>query len=127
MKILIVDDDKLFRMYIDEILKNKDHTVTQADGVGKCIEKFIAAYEGDDPFDFILLDIHMPNHNGTIALQYIRDLEKEYNLEKTPIAIVTAGPDNMSHFSLLKDADHIIIKDSNIEKNLDKILNEHNS
>ena len=125
MKILIVDDDKMFRMYIGAILKNKGHTTIQVDGVEKCIEKFVAAHEGDDPFDFVLLDIHMPTHNGTIALQYIRDLEKEYDLEKTPIAIVTAGPDNMGHFSLLKDADHIIIKDVNIEKNLDKILNKH--
>ncbi len=43
----------------------------------------------DDYFDFILMDIHMPEVNGFQAAKMIRDWEKDHNKRKVDIYFVS--------------------------------------
>jgi CheY-like chemotaxis protein len=68
-KILIVDDEEPVRLVIKAVLAPRGYqTVLASDGedaVRKCAES-------GDPFDLVIMDLHMPRLNGSDALKQIR-------------------------------------------------------
>ncbi|MBN2412223.1 response regulator [candidate division KSB1 bacterium] len=95
MKTLIVDDDpvniKLFVKYL-----NIYGQCIPAFNGSDAIEKFRHAMNVNIPFNLILLDIMMPETDGHTVLQFIRKIEKEYNVpfeKRTKIIMVTALSD----------------------------------
>ncbi|MFK7113274.1 ATP-binding protein [Flavobacterium oreochromis] len=82
-KILIVDDTKMNGMLLSKLLKKWNMEIQYLDTGKKAIE--IIKYQ---KFDFILMDIHMPEMNGFEVSKYIRITE---NLNtQTPIFALTA-------------------------------------
>ena len=70
-KILVVEDNKINQMVSKKMLKNKGILCQIIDNGEEAIE--IAR---NNKFDLILMDVHLPGINGTIATQQIRKFDK---------------------------------------------------
>jgi CheY-like chemotaxis protein len=82
-KILIVEDDEAQRfLYHEELVEEGYEVVLAKNGLEalKCLE--------ETPFDLIVLDIRMPEMDGTEALGKIASRYKE-----TPVILHTAYPE----------------------------------
>ena len=79
-KILLVEDNKINQMITEKMLKNK-HILCDTIDNG---EEAIALMQLNS-YDLVLMDIHLPGINGTIATQMIREFDKQ-----TPIIALTA-------------------------------------
>ena len=79
MKILIVEDDKIFSNDIEKFYQNNEHNVVSVyDGI-KAIE-----YIDLDTFDMYIIDINLPSMNGLDIVKYIRATDLD-----TPILVMT--------------------------------------
>ncbi len=79
-KILIVEDNKINQMVSKRMLENKGIDCKIIDNGEDAIEVVKT-----DTFDMILMDVHLPGINGTVATKKIREFDK-----KTPIIALTA-------------------------------------
>lgn len=80
-KILLVEDNKINQMITKKMLENKGMSCHIVDNGEQSVELMKEEHQ----FDLILMDVHLPGINGTIATQQIR----EFN-QKTPIIALTA-------------------------------------
>ncbi len=71
-KILLAEDEKSTRMYINDILEQRGYDVSPFSDGSQAIEAFD---EGD--FDLVLTDVMMPNANGFDLLRHVRESGKE--------------------------------------------------
>jgi DNA-binding response OmpR family regulator/DNA-binding transcriptional ArsR family regulator len=67
VRILVVDDDAVFREELSELLRDDEHTVTSAPSVAKAVE----ALEHEE-FDVVLTDLKMPRQSGLDLLRVVR-------------------------------------------------------
>lgn len=79
-KILLVEDNKINQMISKKMLKNKGILCEIIDNGEEAIET-----ARNKTYDMILMDVHLPGINGTIATQEIRKFDK-----LTPIIALTA-------------------------------------
>ena len=92
MKILIAEDDFVSRKMLNKLLIPLGEVDSAANGQ----EAFMAvkmAYETNQPYDLICLDILMPEVDGIMVLKKIRQLEaqKGLNPEKRSKIIMTSA------------------------------------
>lgn len=81
-KVLVVDDEHLFRSLLSEFLDALGYEVFQAkDGV-----EAVEAFEQERP-DVVFLDIRMPRKDGLEALKEIKDIDPE-----ALVVVITASP-----------------------------------
>jgi CheY-like chemotaxis protein len=80
-KILLVEDNKINQMITKKMLENKKMHCTIVDNG----EDAVLLMKNKNDFDLVLMDVHLPGINGTIATQQIR----EFNL-LTPVVVLTA-------------------------------------
>ncbi|WP_298138166.1 ATP-binding protein [Flavobacterium sp.] len=80
-KILLVEDNKINQMITKKMLENKGMICQIVDNG----EESVSILKLENDFDLILMDVHLPGINGTIATQQIR----EFNIT-TPIIALTA-------------------------------------
>ncbi len=80
-KILLVEDNKINQMITKKMLENKKMSCLIVDNG----EDAVTTMRDRNVFDLILMDVHLPGINGTIATQQIR----EFNTE-IPIIALTA-------------------------------------
>ncbi len=67
--VLIVDDDPIQRAVLDQIFATHGSEAVEAAADGL---KAISAIEGStEPFDLIVLDLHMPNYDGIELISYL--------------------------------------------------------
>lgn len=95
-KILIIDDDALFRGMLNDMLSSEGHEILEAnDG-----ESGSRLFSSDHP-DMIVTDILMPEKEG---LQTIRDIRKKSPDVKI-IALTGGGthPDGLSYLEMAQD------------------------
>jgi CheY-like chemotaxis protein len=67
MRLLVVDDDAVFREELSELLREEGHTVLAVPSVPKAIE----ALEQDE-MEVVLTDLKMPRHGGLELLREVR-------------------------------------------------------
>ncbi|RRJ92543.1 response regulator [Flavobacterium macacae] len=79
-KILLVEDNKINQMVTKKMLEKKKILCEIVDNGEDAIEA-----ARNNKYDLILMDVHLPGINGTIATQNIRDFD-----DKTPIIALTA-------------------------------------
>jgi CheY-like chemotaxis protein len=85
LRILLAEDNPMNQEVATIRLKKQGHTVVVAgDGV-----QAVSAYQ-KEPFDLILMDVHMPNMDGIEATKRIRKLEEETG-GHIPIVALTAS------------------------------------
>lgn len=68
MRILVVDDDAVFREELSDLLRDDHHTVAPVPSVAKALEGL-----EHDEFDVVLTDLKMPRQSGLDLLREIRD------------------------------------------------------
>ncbi len=86
LHILLVEDNEANQMFIGIILDNVNVTYETANNGLEAIEKFKSG-----TFDIILMDENMPKLSGIGATKIILQLEKDNNLQHTPIISLTAN------------------------------------
>ena len=67
MRLLVVDDDKVFREELGELLRDEGHSVTSEGSVAKALEVL-----GTADFDVVLTDLKMPRASGMELLREVR-------------------------------------------------------
>jgi len=82
VKILLVEDDKINRLLVNNILKRQDINLTKVNNGIEAIEVL-----KKEKFDLILMDIQMPDMNGIESTSIIRN---ELKIQ-TPIIALTAN------------------------------------
>jgi osomolarity two-component system sensor histidine kinase NIK1 len=85
-KILLVEDNPLNQKIVSFNLQKEEYEVVIAENGLVALDKF-----KQQEFDFILMDIMMPEMDGLEASVNIRRIEKENNLKRTPIIALTAN------------------------------------
>lgn len=113
--ILVVEDNKINQMITKKMLENKGILCEIIDNGEESIEKC-----RDKKFDLILMDVHLPGINGTIAAQQIRKFDST-----TPIIALTAISLNENRETLLSyGMNEVITKPFNPE-DLYNIINKY--
>jgi len=79
MRLLVVDDDAVFREELSELLRDDRHEVTASPSVPKALEELASA-----EFDAVLTDLKMPRQGG---LDLLREVRAHY--PTTPVIVVT--------------------------------------
>ncbi|MBF0201145.1 MAG: HDOD domain-containing protein [Desulfamplus sp.] len=122
IKILIVEDEPVSRTKIAKMLDDVG-TLELFEAGKDALEAFIKAFEAKSPFNFLILDVSMPEMDGIELLKKIRKFEKQslvpresaskivmltsYSDKKTVIACHAAGCDDYAVKPFKKD---VIIK-----------------
>ena len=92
MRILIAEDDLASRKFLYKFLSLYGSCDITVDGL-EAVEAFLLAWDEQDPYQLICLDIMMPRVDGLKALKTIRDLEKQKNLlpeQRAKVIMTTA-------------------------------------
>ncbi|MFP4509719.1 MAG: response regulator [Spirochaetota bacterium] len=80
MKFLLAEDDFGSRRLLQVLLNPYGDCDVVMDGV-EAVEAFRLAWEDNEPYNAIFLDIMMPNLDGQEALRQIRAIEKELGID----------------------------------------------
>ncbi|MFH0924415.1 MAG: response regulator [bacterium] len=76
MRILIVEDDKIYQKMLNKILSSYGKCDIVSNGK-EGLDAFLRAWEEGDPYLLITLDIMMPEMDGQEVLTQIREIEKK--------------------------------------------------
>ena len=115
---LIVDDNRLNRIALENILKKQGLKSKLVDSGAKAIEA-----AKNERFDIILMDIQMPEMDGIETSKHIRSLGPQY--KNLPIIAITANA-FLNDYDLMKHAqmNDVLFKPISIEA-LERILRKH--
>ena len=95
MRILIAEDDRLSRAYLEAFMKEYGQCDTAADGM-ETLDLYLEALKNGTPYDLLCLDIMMPKVDGLMVLRLIRELEKQRKFseeQQAKIIMMTAIAD----------------------------------
>ena len=79
MKILIAEDDRLSRTFLEEFMKDYGTCDSAEDGMA-ALDYYLDSLKTGEPYDLLCLDIMMPKVDGLKVLKVIRGLEKQHNI-----------------------------------------------
>lgn len=114
-KILVVEDNKINQMISKKMLENKGIHCEIIDNGEDAIE-----ISRNNQFDMILMDVHLPGINGTIATKSIREFDK-----KTPIIALTAISLNENRKMLLSYGMNDVITKPFVPEDFYAIISKH--
>ena len=95
MRILIADDHEDSAHMFKLVLEQFGEVVLASDGK-QVINEVKAAWDQEQPFNLILMDVMMPNMDGIQALRYLREEEQRRNHsgpERLKVVMLTAYAD----------------------------------
>ncbi|MCB0283023.1 MAG: response regulator [Calditrichaeota bacterium] len=104
MKALVVEDDFLSRKILLKFLTPYFDCDVATDG-DEALEAFKYAFNNNDKYDAVFLDIMMPKKNGLEVLQEIREFEHDKDimgLDGAKIIMTTALDDSKNVLSAFK-------------------------
>ena len=124
MKILIADDDNDAAQMLDMILSPYGESTIVSDGI-EAFKAFADAWESDDPYDLLCLDIMMPRMDGIEALKAVRKAEEEMGIggsEGVKVLMITAREDDETVLGALRaGCEGYVFKTSGRKKIIEKL------
>ena len=87
LNILIAEDNPVNQMVIRGLLKQYGHHMTITEDGSQAVEIY---QKHGQQFDFIIMDCEMPNMDGFVASEKIRQFEVDNQLQATPILALSA-------------------------------------
>jgi CheY-like chemotaxis protein len=112
-KILLVEDNKINQMITKKMLENKGMICQIVDNG----EESVALLKDKNDFDLVLMDVHLPGINGTIATQQIR----EFNTSLPIIALTAISLNENREMLLSYGMNDVITKPFEPEKFYEEI------
>lgn len=94
-RVLLVDDDPINRLVVGSLLRQQGYPVVEAENGRVAIERM-----GEQRFDVVLMDVHMPEMDGVEAIRQIR-LSADPQIAATAIIGLTASVMNNEQQSYL--------------------------
>ncbi|SHM88566.1 PAS domain-containing hybrid sensor histidine kinase/response regulator [Roseibium suaedae] len=85
LRLLVAEDNDINRLLSEALLRKLGHEPTMVVDGEKAVEAATA-----EPFDAILMDLHMPGLDGIGAIEQIRIMEQREGRRPVPILMVTA-------------------------------------
>lgn len=126
MRILIVDDELFGRTLLRKLLSRHGEIDMAVNGK-EAVEAFRAAWEEKAPYNFICLDILMPEMDGFEALKIIRAYEEEKGIfgpKRVKVIMITGKDDSKSVLTSFREGcEGYVIKPVE-KKNLEKQMKE---
>ena len=119
-KVLVVDDNKIARNVLDDLLTSMTFLVEQVSDGAEAVEEIKKAAANHAPFEIVFLDYQMPGMNGFEAARAIKQL----NLNHQPhMVMVTAyGREDVIREAEAEGLDEVLIKPVNASILFDAIL-----
>ena len=113
-RILVVDDNSINLMVVEEFLRNAGHITARASSGQEALDKLL-----EQPFDMVLMDLHMPVIDG---LQTSRRITSLQLAEKPVIIVLTANTDEAARKeAIAAGVDNYLTKPFDPEQLLDTI------
>ena len=124
MRILIVDDNMLFRMISSEVFSSFGNCETAKDGI-EAMSMFENAIINNMGYDLVCLDVVLPIYSGFRILEEIRDYEKANKIERTKVVMMSGMDDsNTINKALNEGADYFFVKPLN-KKEIEKFIKDN--
>ena len=95
MKILIAEDDRTSRIFMEKFMSKYGDCEVAVDGM-EALDLFMEAFKKDQPYDLACLDVMMPKVDGLKLLKVIRTLETQHKIpqdKRVKIIMMTALAD----------------------------------
>ncbi|MCS7303604.1 MAG: response regulator [Thermoguttaceae bacterium] len=113
MKFLVIDDDRCFRIFLQQVLSEFGTCHTAYDG-DEGVNAFRIALEEGDPYDCIFVDIMMPHMDGHQVLKTIRLMERRRGIpgwDGVKIIVTTAKEDAEECFRAYREGcEYFLVK-----------------
>jgi CheY-like chemotaxis protein len=96
LAILVAEDNDINALLARNLITRLGHRPVVATSGGDAVTAYVTAHAFGSPFDFVLMDLHMPEMNGIEATERIRAAERLSDAPRTPIIALTADafPEN---------------------------------
>lgn len=95
MKILIAEDDRISRTFLQKFMQNYGTVDLAVDGL-EAVDLYMDSVKNNNRYDLLCLDIMMPKVDGLKVLKVIRQIEKQSQIpdaEHLKIIMMTALAD----------------------------------
>ena len=79
MKILIAEDDRISRNFLQKFMQTYGEVDVAVDGM-EAVDLYMDSIKNNSPYDLLCLDIMMPKVDGLKVLKVIRQLERQKNV-----------------------------------------------
>ncbi|MEM7463538.1 MAG: ATP-binding protein, partial [Pseudomonadota bacterium] len=89
-RILLAEDNEINALLVKSILRKAGQKTTHVTNGRDAVAEFRRMVSQNQRFDLVLMDLHMPEMDGTDAIRAIRKIEKSSNLAPTRILTLTA-------------------------------------
>jgi signal transduction histidine kinase/CheY-like chemotaxis protein len=91
LSVLVAEDNEINALLIRALLSKLGHRPEGVTGGVGAVDAWAKAWERNEPYDLVLMDILMPGLDGMAAARRIRSLEIENGAARTPIVALTAN------------------------------------
>jgi PAS domain S-box-containing protein len=91
LSILVAEDNEINALLARALLARLGHRPTIAANGEAAVESWLAARAAGSPYDFVLMDLQMPDMDGLEAARRIRAVEHQAGDKRTPMLALTAN------------------------------------
>jgi PAS domain S-box-containing protein len=91
LAILVAEDNEINALLARSLLARLGHRPTLAATGAQAVDSWFAARTAGEPYDLVLMDVHMPEMDGIAAARRIREAEQQAGGARTPIVALTAN------------------------------------
>jgi PAS domain S-box-containing protein len=91
LSILVAEDNEINALLARALIAKLGHRVIVAISGAAAVKAWRAARAAGEPFDLVLMDVHMPGSDGIEATRRIRSLEREDGAPRTRIIALTSN------------------------------------
>ena len=91
LSILVAEDNEINALLARSLLTKLGHRPTIAGDGARAVESWLAAERAGEPYDLVLMDVHMPGTDGLEATRRIRAAEAEAGGKRVPVIALTAN------------------------------------